>query len=146
MDEALRGKKVTPRQLARYPRLRKLAEDRTKHGVPGSRLERRAIAALRAAGLPEPIRQFEVTIRGKRYKPDLSYPDRKIAVELEGEAPHWGKKQWQYDHERDRNFELAGWRVLSYTWYDANEGSIRFVMEVGEVLALRPTRWTAAAR
>ena len=38
LDEALRRRMVTPAQLAKYPRLRKLAQDRMEHGVPGSKL------------------------------------------------------------------------------------------------------------
>ena len=91
--------------------------------------------------LPEPVRQHRASIRGSNYRPDLSYPDRKIAIELEGQAAHWG--QWQYDHDRDNDFELDGWRVLTYTWNDANSGSPKLVMQVGEILGLRPTRWSA---
>jgi len=141
LDEALRRKLVTPEQLARYPRLRRLAEDRMEHGVPDSKLERLAIDALRAAGLPEPVRQYRVRIRGRNYRPDLCYPDRRVSIELEGQAPHWG--QWQYDHDRDNDFELDRWRVLTYTWDDATNGSLKLIMQVGEILGLRPTRWSA---
>jgi len=143
LDEALRQRLVTPQQLARYPRLRMLAEDRMAHGVPQNTLERRAIVALKQAGLPDPVRQYKVRIRGSTYYPDLCYPDRKIAIELEGEAPHWGKRRWQNDHDRDNDFELGGWRVLTYTWDDATTGSLKLILQVGEILGLSPTKWSA---
>ena len=143
LDEALRRRLVTPEQLVRYPRLRKLAEDRRGRGVPRNKLERRAIAALKQAGLPDPVRQHRVRIRGNTYYPDLCYPARRISIELEGEAPHWGKTRWQYDHDRDNDFELDGWRVLTYTWDDATTGSLKLILQVGEILGLRPTRWSA---
>lgn len=142
LDEALRRKLVTPTQLARYAGLRPLAEDRSGKGVPESRLERIAIALLRRFHLPEPVRQHEVRSRGRTFRIDLAYPDHRVAIELEGRAPHWGRDRWQSDHERRRALEVAGWRVLTFTWWDTTERPLEVALRVAEALGLRPARWT----
>jgi hypothetical protein len=45
------------------------------------------------------------------------------------------------DSRGPHDFELDGWRVLTYTWDDANSGSLKLIMQIGEILGLRPTRW-----
>ena len=44
----------------------------------------RLIQLLRAGGLPEPVRQYEVIVGGKRYFIDLAFPARRLAIELDG--------------------------------------------------------------
>jgi very-short-patch-repair endonuclease len=145
LDEALRRRLVTPDQLARYAPLRRLAEDR-RDGTPASRLERLATKALRNAGLPKPVRQHAVRTRGRTYQIDLAYPVEHVAIELEGDAPHWGRVRRQYDYDRRNALELLGWRVFAYTWEDTTDRTLHFVTRVGEALGLRPTRWRSAAR
>lgn len=63
-----------------------------------------------AAGLPEPLREpcFHPT-RG--WRSDLAWPDRKLAVEIEGGA-HGVKGQRERDCEKHNAYMLLGWRYL----------------------------------
>lgn len=151
LDVALRDRLVTPeRVLASCHRapantkglalLAELVRDRAEHGVPGSKLERIAIRLIRRSHLPQPRRQFRLRVDGRRFDMDLAYPEHRVAIELEGQRPHWDR--WQSDHDRHYLVEIAGWRPLYFTWDDANLRPLKFVLHVAEALGLWPTRWT----
>jgi hypothetical protein len=66
MDEAIRKRLIRPQDvLGRSRALNKLAFDRLGLGTPHGRIERLAIAALRAYGLPDAVRQHPVTFEGR---------------------------------------------------------------------------------
>jgi very-short-patch-repair endonuclease len=141
LDGALRRRIVPSRrllvQLSEGSGLMKtLATDRLRYGIHDGTLERLAIAALRRFALPEPVRQHEVRINGRRYRIDLAYPNARIGIELKGRAPHWGRDRWQADHHRDNALELAGFRMLGFTWWDVTERPGDFARQVAEALAL----------
>lgn len=146
VDEALRRRVVPPEQLLRdlaggKGMMKQLADDRLAHGAPESELERRALVLLRRCALPEPVRQHEVAVNGRRYRLDLAYPAHRLAVELNGRAPHWGRERWESDHYRRRDLRSAGWSLLEFTWADITEGAAKFGLEVGAALGLSPVRW-----
>lgn len=154
LDEALRRDLTDPAAVLAQlrPRLKgagalhSLVQDRVGRGVPESVLERRAIALIRRYRLPEPVRQLEVTMRGRRVRLDLAYPEQRVAIELDGRAPHWGRDPWQSDHDRDNVVELSGWRLLRFTWWDVTERPFDVAMKIAEALDLLPVKWRAAAR
>jgi very-short-patch-repair endonuclease len=156
IDEALRAGRTSPRRLLscvhRLPKRKgratviRLAEDRAGLGVPESELESAAIRLFRRARLPEPTRQLRVQIEGRRYRLDLAYPEKRLAIELEGRAPHWGQERWQGDHDRRNALELAGWRPIYFTWQDVTERPTRVVFRVAEALGLRPSGWRESPR
>lgn len=135
LDEAIRRRLITPFDVLGYnAALDKLALDRLGHGAPEMKIERLAVAALKEAGLPSAERQHKVWIDGKEYRIDLAYPHHKIAIELEGEAPHWGRDRWQSDHDRRNALELDDWRQLSYTWWDARHEPDKLGSQVSRLL------------
>jgi very-short-patch-repair endonuclease len=69
---------------------------------------------LRTTTLPEPVRQYDVTIFGRRYRLDLAWPERRVALECDGRAFH----EFQRDRTRWRHLGASGWRVLPVTWDD----------------------------
>jgi very-short-patch-repair endonuclease len=137
LDEALRRGIASPDQLTGYDRsLERLVMDRTGNGVPESELERRAIELLRRRRLPEPIRQFAIGA----HRVDLAYPDRLLAIELDGRAHHWRRDRWEADLARQNALELRGWRVLRFTWWDITERPDEVVDQIRTALGLRPAR------
>lgn len=77
-----------------------------------SDLELRLERALVATGLPEPSRQHPVSLRdGAVVHPDLSWPDIRLAVEVDHISWHGGRVDRQYDQRRDRQLRLVGWQV-----------------------------------
>ena len=84
-------------------------------GVPAeSVLEVRVARLLRAAHLPQPVRQFTIRVFGKRYRLDFAWPEVRLALECDGRAFH----EFQRDRTRWRQIGASGWRVLPVTWHD----------------------------
>jgi very-short-patch-repair endonuclease len=83
-----------------------------------SRPERLLLLHLRAAGLPEPVREYRFH-PSRRWRFDFVWPAAMLAVEVEGGSWIHGR------HVRGRGFEadcakynaavLLGWRVLRFT-------------------------------
>jgi hypothetical protein len=153
-DNSIQAGMITPSRLLQYlqhpgiQRLRNsdvlsaIARDRIEHGRPESVLEAKAIRLLRKYGLPEPRRQYETLVRGRRVRFDLCYPDCWLVIELNGRGPHWGRDAWQSDHDRHNATELTDWKRLQFTWHDITQRELWFVLNVADGLRLRPSRWT----
>jgi very-short-patch-repair endonuclease len=117
LDTAIRDRRITPHVFVDEPGyLGKLARDRLGLGVPHWKIERKAIEILRKFRLPSAVRQHPVQVAGRSYHIDLAYPDAKIAMELKGEAPHWGADRFQYDIDRSNALGLDGWDEYTFTW------------------------------
>lgn len=72
---------------------------------------------LRSVGLPEPTvhPQIESDLIKRTIEPDLGYPDKKLALEYEGDHHRDSPDQWARDIERDEAMRVAGWTVLKVT-------------------------------
>lgn len=100
--------------------------------------ESRSRLAIVAAGLPEPVVQFEVWLDGVlRAELDLAYPDWKIAIEYEGEHHLTDAAQWAKDIRRQELLESLGWIVIRATKADLQHGGRRLVQRVRAALARR---------
>lgn len=74
------------------------------------------------AGLPAPAEQVEVTAGGLRFRLDLAYPDRMIALEFDGEVKYenFGPRyeaEWS-ERRRESLLQNLGWTVRRYRWVD----------------------------
>ncbi len=109
-----------------------------RHGkrVPDTEFARLFLRLVDAAGLPEPVCEHDVTVSGHHYRLDCAYPERSIAIELDGKG-HLEEVVYAGDRVRDNKLELDAWVVLRFTWR-------RFVCHpeevVGEVRAALATR------
>jgi very-short-patch-repair endonuclease len=82
----------------------------------GSPMESRLRVVLVLAGLPKPEVNRDVVTDGEWLaRPDLSYPELKIAIEYEGDHHRTDRRQWQRDKARRRLLEDAGWLVIEVT-------------------------------
>jgi uncharacterized protein DUF559 len=77
-----------------------------------SELERRGIGLLDAHGLPRP----RVNACRSGYEVDLSWPGRRLVVELDGRAHHAVAAAFERDRRRDVDLEARGWRVVRFSW------------------------------
>jgi hypothetical protein len=77
--------------------------------------ERVVLGVLLDGGLPAPEPQHPVTIDGRRYRLDFAWPDRRVALEVDGFGPHSGYAAFHDDRRRDLALQSAGWRVLHVT-------------------------------
>jgi hypothetical protein len=98
-----------------------------------SQLERRFLAAVLAAGLPQPRTNFVEA----GFELDLFWPEERFAVELDSYATHGGHGAFERDRLRQEDLKLAGVEITRATdvrFADDPEGVIA---RVGRLLALR---------
>lgn len=77
-----------------------------------SELERRFLDLCRRDGLPLP--QMNVLVAGLEV--DALWPAHKLVVELDGFRFHGTRAAFERDRQRDARLQLAGFRVLRFTW------------------------------
>jgi very-short-patch-repair endonuclease len=90
----------------------------------------------RREGLPEPVYQYEVALGGRRRRIDFAYPDRRLAIEIDGHAVHAQRNVFQDDRHRQNDLIEAGWRVIRFTWHDVSERRDYVVATVRRMLSV----------
>lgn len=100
--------------------MREILEERLLiSGSEESLLERRFMDLLRRHGLPTATIQHEVWHAGRFVaRVDACYPERKLAIEVDGFAHHSSPDAFQRDRERQNRLVALGWTVLRFTWHD----------------------------
>lgn len=80
---------------------------------------------IRAVGLPRPVEEYRFCKR--RWRFDLAWVDRKLAVEIEGGVYSHGRhtrgKGFTRDCEKYNEAVILGWRVLRVTTGMVNDGT-----------------------
>ena len=123
-DAALRERKIeltellaAARRLQRHPELPRINEcltyiDPRSGSVPESRVR----VALRQAGLPVPISQYEV-FHGDRLiaRVDFAWPRHKLILEVDGWRYHSDDPAFLHDRVKQNELVQIGWRVLRVT-------------------------------
>jgi very-short-patch-repair endonuclease len=72
---------------------------------------------MRSNGLPIPVAQHEVRAGSDLIaRIDFAYPERRIAIELDGAAYHSGELAQRRDGRRENQLGALGWRVLRFGW------------------------------
>ena len=91
--------------------------------APASELEARFLELVRAAGLPEPVRQFDAgDAEDWIGRIDFAYPALGLLVELDGRRHHSALLDRQADQRRDRRLLAGGWgEVVRFSWFDVLE-------------------------
>jgi len=91
-------------------------------GLPDGVAEMRVVRALLAAGLPQPVRQYEIWVGGVFIaRVDLAYPDFRLAMELDGFRWHAGRRKFRSDRLRRNRIEAVGWRLLEAAPEDVDD-------------------------
>jgi Protein of unknown function (DUF559) len=118
---------VLRRTAVTYPALADVAAERSggrgvrrlRHALPlldggaDSPMESRLRLLLVRAGLPTPVSNRDVIEDGAWLaRPDLSYPEHRIAIEYEGDHHRTDRRQWKRDKGRRRLLEDHGWLVI----------------------------------
>ena len=83
-------------------------------------LERRFRRLLETApDVPRPL--FNALLDGETgtHEVDAHWPDRRLAVQLDGFEFHRTRRDRERDATSDADLELVGWRVMRLTWDDA---------------------------
>ena len=102
--------------------LRAVLEAWNGDALPAGVAEMRVVRALLAAGLPDPVRQYEIFHEGVFVaRADLAYPDVRLAMELDVFRWHAGRGPFRSDRLRRNRIEAAGWRLLEAAPEDVGE-------------------------
>jgi very-short-patch-repair endonuclease len=128
-------------QLARkgkpgVDRLRRALEPRLgSRGSPESELESRLLEVIRMSGLPEPkVQHRPPWLKHVNGRVDLAYPHSKVVIEGDSREWHGDEYTFQADRERDNLAQLAGWRILRFTWQDITRRPEYVVLTVRRAL------------
>jgi hypothetical protein len=104
-----------------------------------SPLETGARLLLATRDLPTPVPQYLVRVDGfARYRLDLAYPDRRLALELDGRQWHSSPEAVRADRIRERRLVALGWRILRFSWDDVFERPDHVVAAIQAALAATP--------
>jgi very-short-patch-repair endonuclease len=79
-------------------------------------LEVKVLRVLRSAGIPAPMRQYDVVVNGRRYRIDIAWPALRVGIECEGFAVHGRRSAYVPDRKRLGALKAAGWRIIPVTW------------------------------
>jgi hypothetical protein len=77
-----------------------------------SELEERFLGLCDDHGIPRP----ETNTHIEGIEVDFVWRDRRLIVEVDGYAYHRSPQAFEDDRERDVRLQVAGWRVLRFTW------------------------------
>jgi very-short-patch-repair endonuclease len=102
---------------------------------PWSPPERQAHALLREANITGWVGNLRVLVSGHPYYVDIGFPDRKLAVEIDGREFHSGPAEFERDRWRQNDLVNAGWRVLRFTARMLQETPHLVVAMIREALA-----------
>lgn len=114
---------------------------RTGPKQAGSALEDHLLVSMRHAGFPEPEREY-VFHPPRRFRLDFAWPDRMLAVEVEGGiyrgGGHTHVKDLKRDMEKGNLLALDGWRLLRFHGDQVRSGEA--VDLIRRALDLPPSR------
>lgn len=127
LESALRRRLTTPKKVWTY------LEERAGR-IPGNRVIRAVMLArgaqkaagsggevefircLRAAGVPEPERQYLIDLgKGAKALVDFAWPSYRLAMEYDSYDIHGGRQAHNADLERQNAIHAVGWDLLRYS-------------------------------
>jgi len=119
-------------------KLRKVMEDRG--GTPDrdpSELESRLLDLIERASLPPPTKEFKAPwLAPTNGRVDLAYREHLLVIEADSRRWHTQADAFLTDRERDNLAQLAGWRVLRFTWWDIEQRPEYVVLTIRRALTL----------
>jgi len=105
-------------------------------GGAHSELERLAVSLLRRAGITGFEPNLTVRLRsGELVEIDIAFPERRVAIELDGFAFHSGAEAFRKDLRRANGLMRDGWTVRRFSWDDLAGDPDGFVVTVLELLS-----------
>ena len=142
---ALRQRLVDPEQLlAVLPEFAGSPGNRERRRVveaaarnPWSYGEARLHAVLRRARIDGWVANPALRLGGRLTIPDVWFPERRLALEFDGEAVHSSHAQFEEDRRRQNRMTVARIRVLRFTWEAVGQHPDEVVATVRAMLAAR---------
>lgn len=78
--------------------------------------EAKVLRAIGRLGLPPPRVNYRVRVGGRTRYIDLAWPDKMVAVELDGFVAHSKRRVFDDDRLRQNDLVAAGWETYRVTW------------------------------
>lgn len=119
------------RSVGRY---RSILLERDSKSPPRGEFARRMGRLLVAAGLPEPVYEYEMKMFGHTYFLDLAWPELRRCIECNDDASHVTPRNFRRDPAKRNHVELSGWLMLEYVWADLVDRPGAVVAEAGQFL------------
>jgi len=99
-----------------------------------SELEERLLRQIKAAGLPEPLREYRFA-NPRMWRFDFAWPSYRLAVECEGGIWTGGRHTRGVGFERDcqkhNQATLSNWRVFHFTRRQIDDGeALRLLKQI----------------
>ncbi|MFZ7088232.1 endonuclease domain-containing protein [Curtobacterium sp. RRHDQ10] len=109
-----------------------LVDARTGSRSPG---ETRLRLVLTRGGLPEPERNLDVVVAGRRIAcVDLAYPAARLAIEYDSDLHRTDPAAYRKDLTRSERLKDVGWWVIRATAFDVGVGAPEFLARVRRLL------------
>jgi putative AbiEi antitoxin of type IV toxin-antitoxin system/uncharacterized protein DUF559 len=114
LDAAVLEQTLTRHPGRRTTGLRTILADLATTGphVTRSELEERFLSLITQFGLPQPL--VNQTVHG--YEVDFLWPGQRLIAEVDGAATHLTPTAFERDRRRDAALQVAGFRVVRFTW------------------------------
>lgn len=149
-DSALRQRLTSTARLDEYLRLtarrgrrgvqtlRSLVKSRSElEALPESALETLFLDIVRDSDLPMPELQFEIRDSARFVaRVDFAWPEKKVALEMDGFEFHSGRENWERDRSRRNRITALGWSVLHGTWREIRRSPDEILMRIANALGL----------
>lgn len=132
-----------PELMARYPRrrgaanLRSLLASKGPAGITQNDFEELFVEFLDSHGLPRPVLNGTLPVRGRLLRPDCMWPGRRLIAELDGRAAHGTERAFEGDRQRDRVLLAEGWRSTRITWLQLRDEPAAIATDLRELLDRR---------
>jgi very-short-patch-repair endonuclease len=109
-----------------------LLDARIGEVIPAGVLEARMATLLRNAALPGAEPEFTVTDENGGFVAvvDFAFPDRRLAIEVDGYEFHSSPRAIEYGHVRDRLLAAVSWLPLHYSWREVDGHDERVADEI----------------
>ncbi len=122
------------------PALVQLLDDRENGaGIVRSWLEQQGLRVVRAAGLPEPVRNLVVRVGRSKRVLDLAWPSLHVGVEAHSWRHHSSPGDWGRTLTRDRSLMAIGWHIVPCVVADTRAPD-DFVAVLRDTMALAAKR------
>jgi hypothetical protein len=119
-------------------RLRRAIAPASHPALTASELEERFLELCRRSGVPRPaVNAWIATDENGHLMVDFLWRAERLVVETDGWAFHRSRAAFERDRRRDQVLELAGYRVLRFTWRQVARDPARVEQLLGRLLPSR---------
>lgn len=132
-----------PDLLARHPgrrgvrKLRALLGGNEPGGITRNDFEELFVEFLDSHGLPRPLLNGTLPIRGRLLRPDCMWLEQCLIAELDGRAVHGTDRAFEGDRQRDRILLAEGWCSTRVTWRQLRDEPAAIAADLRELLDSR---------